>query len=310
MAKERTCIKCRQSKDIKFFQPSSSPFMPGGHAIICTPCLGRMIEQDNMDSVDQLCRYLDIPFDPNEWTRLYATHGDEDTLRAYFELLSDDHYSSSTWAIENERWRLARESGTMEEEIEILDQAELRRLRNKWSDAYNTRELKFLEEYYNQICASQVVNTPILRTYACDLCEIELQIKKGVRAGDDVKKLMDARDNIIKMAHFEANNSKNAADFESVGEVIMYYVKKGWHPDWQTEPKDSIDFLMTNIQNYLRRLVTNEGNLAEQVEDKRAQYNITERLEHDEQDYGFDEAVESINFEDEAGLLLDIDEGV
>lgn len=283
--------------------------MPGGRSIICTPCLSRMVEQDNLDSVDQLCRYLDVPFDPNEWTRLYSIHG-EDTLAAYFEILTQDKYSSSTWAIENERWRLARENDVIDEEIEILDQAELRRLRNKWSDAYNTRELKFLEEYYNQICASQVVNTPILRTYACDLCEIELQIKKGVRAGDDVKKLMDARDNIIKMAHFEANNSKNAADFESVGEVIMYYVKKGWHPDWKTEPKDSVDFLMNNVQNYLRRLVTNEGNLAEQVEDKRAQYNVTERLENDEDENAkFDQDLTTIDFEDEAGLLLDIEEG-
>ena len=36
---------------------------------------------------------------------------------------------------------------------------------------------------------------------------------------------------------------------------------------------------MNNIQNYLQRLVVNEGNFAEQVEDKRERYNLTERLE-------------------------------
>ena len=36
---------------------------------------------------------------------------------------------------------------------------------------------------------------------------------------------------------------------------------------------------MNNIQNYLQRLVVNEANFAEQVEDKRERYNLTERLE-------------------------------
>ena len=91
---------------------------------------------------------------------------------------------------------------------------------------------------------------------------------------------MDARDNIIKIAKFEASNAKNAADFESVGELMVYYGKKGWHPNWNMEPQDSVDFCMENIQNYLKRLVINEGNFAEQVEDRREHYNLTERLEN------------------------------
>ena len=93
------------------------------------------------------------------------------------------------------------------------------------------------------------------------------------------KKDMDAIENIIKNCKFEASNAKNAADFESIGELMVYYNKKGWHPKWHVEPQDSIDFMMDNIQNYLKRLVINEGNFSEQVEDKREQYNMTERLE-------------------------------
>ena len=55
--------------------------------------------------------------------------------------------------------------------------------------------------------------------------------------------------------------------------------RKGGIQKWHTEPKDSIDFMMQNIQNYLKRLVINEGNFAEQVEDRKARYNMTERLE-------------------------------
>jgi hypothetical protein len=58
---------------------------------------------------------------------------------------------------------------------------------------------------------------------------------------------MDAADNIVKTYHFEASNAKNAADFESVGELMVYYGKLGWHPKWVIEPKDDIDFCMQNI---------------------------------------------------------------
>ena len=136
-------------------------------------------------------------------------------------------------------------------------------MKKNWSPNYTQDELLFLENYYNQIIATQNVSTPILQHYARDLCEIELRIKKGLRNGSDIKKDMDARDNIIKIAKFEASNAKSAADFESVGELMVYYGKKGWHPKWHQEPQDSIDFLMQNIQNYLKRLVQNEGNFAE-----------------------------------------------
>jgi len=121
-----------------------------------------------------------------------------------------------------------------------------------------------------------------------------------LREGADIKKDMDARDNIIKIAHFEASNAKSIANFESVGELMVYYGKKGWHPKWHQEPHDSIDFLMENIQNYLKRLVINEGNFAEQVEDKKERYNLTERLDTIEnQKVDFD-ALQENDYEDDS----------
>jgi len=264
-----------------------------------------MVDQSNMGEVDRLCRWLDVPFDLNKWTQLYSIHKDH-TLTAYFNTLLDDHYQALQWADENERWRLAREEGTIDDKIEALSEAKMRKLKRIWSTNYSNEELLFLEDYYNQILATQNVSTPILQHYARDLCEIELRIKKGLRNGDDIKKDMDARDNIIKIAHFEANNAKNAADFESVGELMVYYGKKGWHPKWHSEPKDDVDFCMQNIQNYLKRLVINEGNFSEQVEDRRERYNLTERLENIENEtVEFDETAD-IEYEDESALIQDL----
>ena len=277
--KTRKCLRCKQDKPLNEFAATPSPFFPAHHSLICTNCFEVMVKQDNLNEVDALCRYLDVPFDLDKYTALYKIHNDH-TLTAYFNTLLDDHYRSISWADENERWRIAREEASIDEEIAALSEAKLKKLRKIWSSAYNKEELLFLDDYYNRVISTQNVSTPILQEYARDHCEIELRIKKGLREGADIKKDMDARDNIIKIAKFDALNSKNAADFESVGELMVYYGKLGWHPKWHTEPQDSVDFCMQNIQNYLRRLVANEGNFAEQVEDKRAHYNMTERLEN------------------------------
>ena len=297
--KKRVCVKCRQEKPESNFQYTPSNFFPAHRCYICTSCLETMAAADNLGEVDRLMRWLDLPFDLDKWTKLYETHGGH-TLSAYFNLLLDDHYSALQWSDENERWRLAREEGTIDDEIQVVNDAKMRRLKKEWSPTYTNDELLFLEDYYNQILATQNVSTPILKSRARDLCELTLRAKKGIRDGIDVKKDMDNIAAIIKECNFNANNAKNAADFESVGELMVYYGKKGWHPKWHNEPQDSIDFMMQNIQNYLKRLVVNEGNFAEQVEDARQRYNMTERLESIEN--------EAVEFDDTAGVTYEGEE--
>ena len=293
---QRKCLKCRQIRPLIDFARTPSKFFPGHRSLICTSCLQTMVAQDNLGEVDRVCRYLDVPFDLNKWTSLYQTHKDH-TLTAYFNLLLDDHYQSLQWVDENQRWHLAQNEQTIDQQIEALSAAKLQRLKREWSPSYTKEQLLWLDDYYNQIVATQNVSTPILQNYARDLCEIELRIKKGLREGADVKKDMDARDNIIKIAKFEASNAKSAADFQSVGELMVYFGKKGWHPNWHTQPQDSIDFMMENIQNYLQRLVRNQGNFAEQVEDRKARYNMTQRLEEIENEALEDDGSMSIQYE-------------
>lgn len=308
MTSVKKCIKCKQERPIEAFQQTSSKFFPGGRCYICTPCLEIMVKQDNLNEVDKLMQWLDLPFDLNKWTQLYEQHKDH-TLTAYFNLLYDDHYSSISWAQETERWRQAREENTLEDEIKVLGEARLKRLRKEWSGAYKPEQLLWLDNFYNKIVATQNVSTPILQEKARDFCELQLHIKEGMRQNIDVSKMMKQADDIVKTYNFTAANSKSNADFESVGELMVYYGKKGWHVNWHTEPQDSIDFMMENIQNYLKRLVINEGNFAEQVEDKRAKYNMTERLEEIENEkVEFDETAD-IEYEGNDDLLDELNRG-
>lgn len=304
----KKCIKCKQERPLEQFQSTPSNFFPGGKCYICTPCLETMIKQDNLGEVDRLMRWLDLPFDLDKWTQLYAQHKDH-TLTAYFNLLYDDHYEALRWQDENERWRQAQLEGTIDDEIKALGDAKLKKLRKVWSGAYKPEQLLWLDNLYNNIVATQNVSTPILQETARDFCELQLHIKEGLRKGDDVSKMMKQKDDIVKTYGFTASNAKSNADFESVGELMVYYGKLGWHPNWHNEPQDSIDFMMENIQNYLKRLVINEGNFAEQVEDKKARYNMTEKLEQIENEkVDFDETAD-IEYEGDDMLAAELNGG-
>ena len=63
---------------------------------------------------------------------LYSIHKDH-TLSAYFNTLLDEHYQSLQWADENERWRLARDEGTIDDEITVLADAKVKALKKTWS---------------------------------------------------------------------------------------------------------------------------------------------------------------------------------
>ena len=306
--KTRRCLKCKREQPLEFFQTTSSKFFPGGRCYICTPCLETMVKQDNLGEVDRLMRWLDLPFDLNKWTQLYAQHEDR-TLTAYFNLLYDEHYEALRWIDENERWKLAREAGTIDDEIKVLGDAKLKHLRKVWSASYKPEQLLWLDDFYNKIVATQNVSTPILQEKARDFCELQLHIKEGLRAGVDVSKMMKQADDIVKTYNFTASNAKSAADFESVGELMVYYGKKGWHPKWHTEPQDSVDFMMENIQNYLKRLVMNEGNFTEQVEDKKARYNMTERLEEIENEKVDLDETADIEYEGDNELATELNMG-
>ena len=306
--KTRLCLKCRKYLPLERFQYTPSNFFPGHRSLFCTNCLETMIKQDNLGEVDRLMRWLDLPFDLNKWTQLYDQHADH-TLTFYFNLLCDSHYEGLKWQDENERWKQAQAEGTIDDEIAAISDARLKKLKKIWGASYKAEDLLWLDNFYNQIVATQNVSTPILQEKARDFCELQWHIKDGLRKNVDVSKMMAAADNIVKTYKFEASNAKSAADFESVGELMVYYGKKGWHPNWHTEPQDSIDFMMENIQNYLKRLVMNEGNFAEQVEDKKARYNMTERLEEIENEKVEFDDMSDIEFEGDDELAQELGEG-
>ena len=281
--------------------------------MICVPCLERIVPSDDLAKIDQMCRWLDIPFLIDQWTRLQR-NAKERTLRLYIKLLEENaSYSALDWSEVNEKWRLSMEAGTIQDQIPTINEAWRAQMRLKWPSDMDRDDddYHYLENFYNDLCTTQNLVSATQRDDAKRLCEVGLLATKKIRAGLDAKNEMAIYHNIVKTEGFEPKNAKNIGDFDSVGEVYQWLYERGWKPVWHTEPQDSVDFTMKSVQNFLSRLVKNEGNIGDQVENRRKQLELAAKFEEDvgiANPSDVEVSDDEIEFEGAAELAMSIEE--
>lgn len=299
-----SCPYCKQERQVEEFVKTKSPFHPKGHSLICVPCLERIVPSDDLAKIDQMCRWLDIPFLIDQWTRLQR-NAKERTLRLYIKLLEENaSYSALDWSEVNEKWRLSIEAGTIQDQIPTINEAWRAQMRLKWpSDMDRSDEdYHYLENFYQDLCTTQNLVSATQRDDAKRLCEVGLLATQKIRAGLDAKNEMAIYHNIVKTEGFEPKNAKNVGDFDSVGELYTWLEKRGWKPKWHTEPQDSVDFTIKNIQKYLQRLVMNEGAIGDQVENRKKQLELANKME---EEYVYDDSSEDVEIEYEGAAELE-----
>lgn len=298
------CPYCKQERQPEEFAATASPFHPKGRSYICVPCLERIVPSDDLEKVDQMCRWLDIPFLIDQWTRLQK-NAKERTLRMYLRLLEENaSYSALDWHEVNEKWKMSMENNTITDNIPSINEQWRVQMRLKWpSDMERTDEdYHYLENFYNDLCTTQNLVSATQRDDAKRLCEVGLLATKKIRAGLDAKNEMAIYHNIVKTEGFEPKNAKNVGDFDSVGELYTWLEKRGWRPQWHTEPQDSVDFTIKNIQKYLQRLVMNEGAIGDQVENRRKQLELANKME---EEFVYDDSMEDVEIEYEGAAELE-----
>ena len=171
----------------------------------------------------------------------------------------------------------------------------------KWGRLYKPDEWIALEKNYNEMMNSfdiqdaDTINTLVL------LCKINLKMNQAIDCGDIDGALKSSRmyDSLRKSAKFTAAQNKEAKnDFvDSVGEFVAICEREGFIPRYATDiPQDKVDATLKDMNNYVRKLVTQDLGFGQQIEDAIKKLQIQKEMR--EQDDGFD-------FEDEENGILD-----
>ena len=166
---------------------------------------------------------------------------------------------------------------------------------------YTEEQLKRFQALYEDIEKTQSITTAIQRDNARKMCMLSYQVEKsiwdGESKGSDIKALVSSYNDLAKAADFSPKTARNAGDFESIGELCAYLEKKGFlNTFYNWQPKDEIDLVMKNLQNYTRRIVVGETNIAEELNEKLDQIQQMNRLEEYSED---EERYNKITIDDE-----------
>lgn len=95
-----------------------------------------------------------------------------------------------------------------------------------------------------------------------------------------------------KSAKFTAAQNKEEKNnyVDSVGELVAMCEREGFIPRYATDiPQDKVDITLKDMNNYVRKLVTQDLGFGQQIEDAIKKLQIQKEMREQEDDFDFDE---------------------
>lgn len=265
--KPRRCAQCGQVLGESSFLKTKSLFFPDGYTPICADCIGEILKahEYNWEIVDKFCQYMDIPFEPSRFEEFKKNNYDKPFI-PYAGLFLEESYEGINWSSYYKEFKELEENGLIQEELPLLSDARRHQLREKWGSNYDDEALNYLESLYNGLLMTQNISGALNGDQALKICKISYEIDLRIQAGEDFDKLLASYDKLIKAADFTPKNTKNASDFDSVGELFHWLEKRGFKNQfYDGVTRDVVDETIKNIQSWNQRLYTNESGIGEEI---------------------------------------------
>ena len=305
----KTCNRCGAPQTPESFAPTKSIFYSDGALPICNSCIESYLEDVDFDwgEVNKLCQYADIPFVPKEWERMRDLNGSK-AFPKYAEVFAQSEYEDLGWSEYFEAFRALKVSGELEDELPGIADKKRQHLQERWGANYDDEALRYLENLYNGLMTTQNVNGALQVDQALKICKMSYEIDCRIREGADFDKLLSSYDKLVKAAEFTPKNVKNINDFDSVGELIKWLEKRGWHNTFYDDvSRDIVDETMQNFQAFNQRLYTNESGIGEQITERLNNLKNVALIEQ-ESYYGTNAEYDLDNYENEGYSQLVLEE--
>ena len=133
---------------------------------------------------------------------------------------------------------------------------------------------------------ADTINTLLL------ICKTNLKMNQYLDQGDieGFQKISKVSESLRKTAKFTAAQNKDDKDeyVDSVGELIAMCERDGFIPRYATDiPQDKVDATLKDMNDYVRKLVTQDLGFGQQIEDALKKIQIQKEMEE-----SFDQEIE------------------
>ena len=154
----------------------------------------------------------------------------------------------------------------------------------KWGRLYKPAEWVELEKTYKEMTESfdiqdaDTINTLIL------ICKTNLKMNQYLDSGDieGFQKISKVSESLRKTAKFTAAQNKEDKDeyIDSVGELISLCERDGFIPRFVADiPQDKVDATLKDMNDYVKKLVTQDLGFGQQIEDALKKIQIQKEME-------------------------------
>ena len=142
----------------------------------------------------------------------------------------------------------------------------------KWGKLYQPGEWVELEKDYAKMKESFDIQDADSENTLILLCKTNLKANQAIDCGDieGFQKLSKVSESLRKSAKFTAaQNKEQKGDFvDSVGQLIAICERDGFIPRFATDiPQDKVDMTLRDMNEYVRKLVTQDLGFGQQIED-------------------------------------------
>ena len=142
----------------------------------------------------------------------------------------------------------------------------------KWGKLYKPSEWVELEKDYANMKESFNIEDADSENTLILLCKTNLKANQAIDCGDieGFQKLSKVSESLRKSAKFTAqqNKDKKEDSFDSIGQLISMCEREGFIPRYATDiPQDKVDLTLRDMNEYVRKLVTQDLGFGQQIED-------------------------------------------
>lgn len=164
----------------------------------------------------------------------------------------------------------------------------------KWGRLYKPNEWVELERKYTEMMNSFDIQDSDTTGTLILICKTYLKMNQAIDCGDvsGYNTLSRVYDTLRKSAKFTAAQNKETKNdyVDSVGELVALCEREGFIPRFATDiPQDKVDVTLKDMNNYVRKLVTQDLGFGQQIEDSIKKLQIQKEMREQEDDFDFDE---------------------
>ena len=158
----------------------------------------------------------------------------------------------------------------------------------KWGKAYKPEEWIQLEKLYQEMTESFDIQTAGHIDILKLVCKTSLKANQLLDMGDveGAQKMLKMYDTLMKSGKFTAsqNKAEQGEYVDSVSELVEICEKDGFIPRYYVDgPQDKVDYVIQDLKDYTRNLVTEEMHLGALIEKAIKQIEEDKLKEHEEE---------------------------